>query len=65
MTLKHCCSCGEKLIRITSKTSSYKAVCLDCELTYKVVRSEKNQDVIAYSGSTPSQITEARMNYKN
>ncbi|MHC1750876.1 MAG: hypothetical protein AB9856_21590 [Cellulosilyticaceae bacterium] len=64
MTLKYCCSCGEKLTRITTKTSVYKAVCLNCEITYKVVKNEQNQEVITHKGSTPPQITEASMNYK-
>ncbi len=60
MTLGYCTSCGEKLVRISSKVSSYKAVCLSCELTYKVVEIEGNE-MISVKDSSPSQMTEAAM----
>ncbi|MEG1134913.1 MAG: hypothetical protein RR324_05045 [Cellulosilyticaceae bacterium] len=58
MTLKFCPYCGEKLVRITSKTSKYKAVCSACEITYKVVQSE-NQEVITLKASSGTQMSEA------
>lgn len=58
MTLKFCPSCGSKVVRITSKSSKYKAVCLECELTYKVIKSE-NEEVITLRASSPSQMAEA------
>lgn len=64
MTLKFCPSCGDKLIRITSKTSAYKAVCLDCELTYKVINTDKAEEVIVSKPSSPSQTSEAVISKK-
>ncbi|PHV72245.1 hypothetical protein CS063_01860 [Sporanaerobium hydrogeniformans] len=60
MTLNYCSSCGERLVRISSKISSYKAVCLDCELTFKVLKLEGNE-VITVKDSSASQMTEAAM----
>lgn len=59
MTLKFCPSCGRNLVTITSRTSESKAVCLDCELTYKVIELTEVGQVIRVSGSSPSQISEA------
>lgn len=59
MELKFCPSCGKKLIRIKSKTSKYKAVCLDCELTYKLIDTDKAADVIVTNTSSSSQMSEA------
>ena len=36
MRLDFCPTCGKPLVRITTKTAFYKAVCLDCEMTYKL-----------------------------
>ena len=62
MRLDFCPSCGGKTVRITTKTAAYKAVCLDCEVTYKLSREIGNLETIKFSPSSPSQITEAVMN---
>lgn len=62
MTLKYCVCCGNPLKKITSKTARYKAVCLDCEITYKLIEEETGREVIKVSTSSPSQMTEAVMN---
>lgn len=62
MTLKYCACCGKTLIKITTKSALYKAVCSDCEMTYKLVEVTPGKEVIKLSTSSPSQMTEAAMN---
>lgn len=62
MELNYCPGCGNKLNRITTKTVKYKAVCLDCELTYKLMQETERGEVIKLKASSPSQMTEAVMN---
>lgn len=64
MILKYCACCGEPLVKITTKTARYKAVCLDCEMTYKLIEEEPGREVIKLATSSPSQMTEAAMNKK-
>lgn len=61
MVLKYCACCGKALIKITTKSALYKAVCSDCEMTYKLVEVS-GKEVIRLSTSSPSQMTEAAMN---
>ncbi|MBU3804763.1 MAG: hypothetical protein H9872_08395 [Candidatus Cellulosilyticum pullistercoris] len=61
MALKYCACCGKALIKITTKSALYKAVCSDCEMTYKLVEVS-GKEVIRLSTSSPSQMTEAAMN---
>lgn len=65
MRLKFCPTCGKPLIRITTKTAVYKAVCLDCEMTYKLSDDMQGLETIKFKASTPSQMTEAVMNKQN
>ncbi len=62
MRLDFCPTCGAPLVRITTKTATYKAVCLDCEVTYKLSREFGNLETIKIAPSSPSQMTEAAMN---
>ena len=62
MTLKYCACCGKPLIKITTKSALYKAVCTDCEMTYKLIEEVSGKEVIKVSTSSPSQMTEAAMN---
>lgn len=62
MTLKYCACCGKPLIKITTKSALYKAVCTDCEMTYKLIEEVPGKEVIKVSTSSPSQMTEAAMN---
>ena len=62
MKLGYCPGCGKRLVRITTKTSSYKAVCLDCEMTYKTASDGPGPEIIRFNPSSPSQMTEAAMN---
>lgn len=64
MTLKYCACCGRQLVKITTKTALYKAVCLDCEITYKLVAEVTGKEIIKIATSSPSQMTEAAMNKK-
>lgn len=64
MTLNYCPCCGHKLAEITTKTALSKAVCLDCEMTFKLVGEESGKEVIRLTTSSPSQITEAAMSKK-
>lgn len=64
MILKYCSCCGKPLVKITTKTALYKAVCLDCEMTYKVIEEAKGKEMIKVATSSPSQMTEAAMNKK-
>lgn len=61
MKLAFCPSCGEKLVRISTKTANYKAVCLNCEITYKLSGDGNEGEGILFKGSSPSQMTEAMM----
>ena len=63
MTLKHCLSCGKPLSKISSKSSTYKAVCTSCELTYKLIDTEESDSFIRVRTASPSQLTEAAMNH--
>jgi len=62
MTLKYCACCGKSLVKITTKSALYKAVCSNCEMTYKLVKEVSGKEIIKLSTSSPSQITEAAMN---
>lgn len=62
MTLKYCPCCGNEIVKITTKTAVFKAVCLDCEMTYKLVEEDAGVEVIRLATSSPSQMTEAAMN---
>lgn len=64
MTFKYCSCCGKPLVKITTKTAIYKAVCLDCEITYKLIEEAPGKEVITVATSSPSQMTEAAMNKK-
>ena len=64
MTLNYCSCCGKPIVRITTKTAHYKAVCLDCEITYKLINGASGDEVIRMTTSSPSQMTEAAMNKK-
>lgn len=64
MQLKYCSCCGKPLVKITTKTAVYKAVCLDCEMTYKFIVEASGKEVIKVATSSPSQMTEAAMNKK-
>lgn len=64
MTLKYCACCGGPLVKITTKTALYKAVCLDCEMTYKLIEEAPGREAIKVATSSPSQMTEAAMNKK-
>ena len=46
MILKYCSCCGKPLVKITTKTALYKAVCLDCEMTYKLIEEAKGKEMI-------------------
>jgi transcription elongation factor Elf1 len=59
MTLKHCSGCGKQLIKISSKSSEYKAVCTSCELTYKLFDTEGSDSLVRIRTASPSQLTEA------
>lgn len=61
MKLKYCPLCGHKLVQITTKTALYKAVCLDCEMTFKLVEKEPGKEIIKLASSSPSQMTEAAL----
>ena len=61
MKLAFCPSCGEELVRISTKTANYKAVCLNCEVTYKLAGDDSEEAGILFKGSSPSQMTEAMM----
>lgn len=61
MVLRYCPCCGAKLIRISTKTALYKAVCVDCEMTFKLKEEEPGRETIRISSSSPSQMTEAAM----
>lgn len=65
MTLNFCPTCGGSLVRITTKTAAYKAVCLDCEMTYKLSGELQGLETIKFKPSTPSQMTEAVMSKQN
>ena len=65
MILKYCTLCGGKLAKITTKSALYKAVCTDCEMTYKVMQEFPGKEVITASTSSPSQMTEAVMNQRS
>lgn len=62
--MKYCLSCGRPLVEITTKTAAYKGVCLNCEMTYKVMEEGVDKDQMILKTSTPSQITEAAINRK-
>lgn len=62
MVLKYCTLCGKKLAKITTKSALYKAVCTDCEMTYKLTQEGSGKENIKASTSSPSQMTEAVMN---
>lgn len=62
MTIKYCPCCGNELVKITTKTALFKAVCLDCEMTFKLTEEVEGKEVIKLSTSSPSQMTEAAMN---
>lgn len=64
MTLKYCACCGKPVVKITTKTALYKAVCLDCEITYKLIEEAQGKEIVKVSTSSPSQMTEAAMNRK-
>lgn len=64
MTLKYCACCGKPVVKITTKTALYKAVCLDCEITYKLIEEAQGKEIVKVSTSSPSQMTEAAMNKK-
>ncbi len=64
MTLKYCACCGKPIVKITTKTAVYKAVCLDCEITYKLMKEPSGNEVITLATASPSQMTEAAMNKK-
>ena len=64
MTLKYCSCCGRPIVKITTKTAIYKAVCLDCEITYKLINGVSGSEMIKFATSSPSQMTEAAMNKK-
>ena len=65
MRLDFCPTCGKPLVRITTKTAFYKAVCLDCEMTYKLSGELQGLETIKFKPSSPSQMTEAAMNKQN
>lgn len=62
MILKYCSCCGKPLVKITTKSALYKAVCSDCEMTYKLVEEAPGKEIIKLATSSPSQMTEAAMN---
>ena len=62
MVLKYCTLCGQRLAKITTKSALYKAVCTDCEMTYKLMQETSGKETIKASTSSPSQMTEAVMN---
>lgn len=62
MILKYCSCCGKPLVKITTKSALYKAVCSDCEMTYKLVTEAPGKEIIKLATSSPSQMTEAAMN---
>lgn len=62
MTLKYCSCCGRPVVKITTKSALFKAVCLDCEITFKLVQEAQGNEVIKVATSSPSQMTEAAMN---
>lgn len=62
MILKYCSCCGKPLVKITTKSALYKAVCSDCEMTYKLVEAAPGKEIIKLATSSPSQMTEAAMN---
>ena len=62
MTLKYCSCCGRPVVKITTKSALFKAVCLDCEMTFKLIQEASGQEVIKVATSSPSQMTEAAMN---
>ena len=64
MILKYCPCCSKQLVRITTKTALIKTVCLDCEMTFKLVEEGNGKEVIKLATSSPSQMTEAAMNKK-
>lgn len=64
MILRYCPCCGKKVIPITTKTALYKAVCLDCEMTFKGLKEVAGKEAIQLATSSPSQMTEAVMNKK-
>lgn len=64
MTLKYCSCCGKPIVKITTKTALYKAVCLDCEITYKLIQESSGRESIRVATTSPSQMTEAAMNKK-
>lgn len=64
MTLNYCPCCGSKVVRITTKNALFKAVCLDCEMTFKLIDEDPGREVIRVTTSSPSQMTEAAMNKK-
>ena len=64
MTLNYCPCCGQEIVRITTKRALFKAVCLDCEMTFKLIEEEPGKEVIKLATSSPSQMTEAAMNKK-
>lgn len=62
MILKYCSCCGKPLVKITTKSALYKAVCSNCEMTYKLVEEAPGKEIIKLATSSPSQMTEAAMN---
>lgn len=62
MNLQYCPCCGNKVVKISTKTAIFKGVCLDCEMTLKLVEEEPGKEVIKLTTSSPSQMTEAAMN---
>lgn len=62
--MKFCSSCGRPLVEITTKTAIYKGVCLNCEMTYKIIEEGLGEESIQAKTSTPSQITEAAISRK-
>ncbi len=62
MMLKYCVCCGKPLVRISTKTATYKAVCLDCEVTLKLAEDGNGNELIRVAASSPSQMTEAALN---
>lgn len=57
--MKHCLCCGRPLVKISTKTAIYKGVCLDCEITYKIMTEASGREYVKSRTSTASQITEA------
>lgn len=55
--VKNCNHCGKEVVEISTKSADYKAVCLHCEITYKL-----KDGVLIEKNSNAHQLTEAMMN---